>query len=78
MRIVFMGTPAFAADILEQLIPHHEVVAVYTRPDAVRGRGKTLVPSPVKEVAQKHGIEVRTPRTLRDSQVQADLAALHP
>lgn len=78
MRIVFMGTPAFAADILEQLIPHHEVVAVYTRPDAVRGRGKTLVPSPVKEVAQRHGLEVRTPRTLRDSQVQADLAALHP
>ena len=78
MRIVYMGTPQFAADILEQLIPHHDVVAVYTRPDAVRGRGKTLAPSPVKEVAQAAGIEVRTPRTLRDEAVQDELAALEP
>lgn len=73
-----MGTPAFAADILEQLIPHHEVVAVYTRPDAVRGRGKQLVPSPVKLVAEAAGIPVRCPRTLRDADEQAALAALSP
>lgn len=73
-----MGTPAFAADILEQLIPHHEVVAVYTRPDAVRGRGKQLVPSPVKLVAEAAGIPVRCPRTLRDAEEQAALAALSP
>ena len=78
MRIVFMGTPAFAADILEQIIPHHEVAAVYTRPDAVRGRGKQLVPSPVKQVAEAAGVPVLTPRTLRDAAVQAELAALAP
>ncbi len=78
MRIVFMGTPQFAADILEQLIPQHEIVAVYTRPDAVRGRGKQLVASPVKMVAEAAGIPVRTPRTLRDADEQAALAALAP
>ncbi|WP_302961827.1 methionyl-tRNA formyltransferase [uncultured Adlercreutzia sp.] len=78
MRVVYMGTPAFSASILEQLIPHHEVVAVYTRPDAVRGRGKELVPSPVKQVAEAAGIPVRCPRTLRDAEEQAALAALAP
>ena len=48
MRIVFMGTPNFAATILEDLSQHYNVVAAYTRPDAVRGRGKKLVASPVK------------------------------
>lgn len=78
MRVVFMGTPAFAATILEELNLHHEVVAVYTRPDAVRGRGKKLVASPVKEMAASLGLEVRTPRTLRDAAEQEALAALEP
>lgn len=78
MRVVFMGTPAFAATILEELALHHEVAAVYTRPDAVRGRGKKLEPSPVKELAASLGLEVRTPRTLRDAAVQDELAALEP
>lgn len=78
MRIVFMGTPAFAAAILDDLAQQHEVAAVYTRPDAVRGRGRRLAPSPVKETALRHGIEVRTPRTLRDADVQRELAALEP
>ena len=47
MRIVFMGTPRFAADILENLIGQHEVCAVFTRPDAVSRRGSRMVPSPV-------------------------------
>lgn len=75
MRIVFMGTPAFAATILEELVQHHEVVAVYTRPDAVRGRGKALLASPVKEVALRESIPVHTPKTLRDEGEQAILAA---
>lgn len=75
MRVVFMGTPTFAATILEELLPHHEVVAVYTRPDAVRGRGKALVASPVKEVALAQGIPVHTPKTLRDEEEQRVLAA---
>lgn len=78
MRIVFMGTPEFAATILEDLSQQHDVVAVYTRPDAVRGRGKTLEASPVKRVAERLGLEVRTPRSLRDEVAQSALAALNP
>ena len=52
MRIVFMGTPRFAELVLEELLQSdHEVVAVVTRPDAIRGRGKKLVSSPVKACA---------------------------
>ena len=58
MRIVFMGTPAFAVPSLERLARDHEVALVVTRPDAVRGRGKRLVPSPVKARAQELGLEV--------------------
>lgn len=78
MRVVFMGTPAFSATILEQLFEHHEVVAVYTRPDAIRGRGKALVASPVKELALKHDVPVHTPRTLRDEEEQRVLTAYRP
>lgn len=78
MRIVFMGTPDFAASVLSELASQHEVVAVYTRPDAVRGRGKQLVPSPVKVEACERGIPVFTPKTLRDADEQQALAALEP
>ena len=78
MRVVFMGTPDFAATILEELANHHEVLAVYTRPDAVRGRGKALVASPVKAMAERCGLEVHTPRTLRDAEVQRELRELRP
>lgn len=78
MRVVFMGTPSFAATVLEELAERHEVVAAYTRPDAVRGRGKALLPSPVKELAQREGIPVRTPKTLRDKQEQEILASYAP
>ncbi|MBC5583139.1 methionyl-tRNA formyltransferase [Eggerthella sp. NSJ-70] len=78
MRVVFMGTPEFAATILDDLVEQHDVVAVYTRPDAVRGRGKRLEPSPVKAVAERHGLRVLTPRTLRDEEAQRELAAFEP
>ena len=78
MRVVFMGTPDFAAVILEELAQQHEVVAVYTRPDAVRGRGKRLEPSPVKRTAERLGLSVFTPRTLRDEAAQRELAAFEP
>ncbi len=58
MRVVFMGTPAFAVPSLKRLNAEHEVVLVLTRPDAVRGRGKTLEPSPVKAAAVEMGIPV--------------------
>ena len=78
MRIVFMGTPDFAASILRAIAPVHDVVAVYTRADAVRGRGKKLLPSPVKTVAEGLGIPVRTPATLRDADVVRELADAAP
>lgn len=79
MRVVFMGTPDFAARVLAKLAASgHEVVAAYTRPDAVRGRGRALVPSPVKEAAKALGIPVLTPRTLRTPEAAAELAALAP
>lgn len=78
MRIVFMGTPDFAATILEDLAAQYNVVAAYTRPDAVRGRGKKLEPSPVKEVACRLGIEVQQPTTFKDPEALSVLEAYKP
>ncbi len=58
MRVIFMGTPDFAVPSLCALADTFEVALVVTRPDAVRGRGKRLVPSPVKAEAVSRGIEV--------------------
>lgn len=67
MRIVFMGTPDFAVPTLSEIVGRgHEVVAVYSRAPAPAGRrGLDLVPSPVHQVAERFGIPVLTPRTLR-------------
>lgn len=78
MRIVFMGTPQLAATILESLCDVHDVVGVFTRPDAVRGRGKKLVASPVKEVAIAHGLNVYTARSLDNAESIDRVAALEP
>lgn len=78
MRIVFMGTPAFAATILENLATQHEVLAAFTRPDAVRGRGSKLVASPVKQVALEAGIPVYTPPSLIDADAFHVLRTLQP
>ena len=58
MRVVFMGTPDFAVPSLRALAAAHDVTLVLTRPDAVRGRGKRLEPSPVKDAATELGIDV--------------------
>jgi methionyl-tRNA formyltransferase len=77
MRIVFMGTPEFAVPTLEALLAGgHEVPAVYCRPPRPAGRGKTLSPSPVQRRAEEARIEVRTPASLKDREVQAAFAAL--
>lgn len=80
MRLVFAGTPEPAAAALERLIASdHEVVAVLTRPDARRGRGRTLHPSPVKALALEHGIAVLTPESLtRDDAIRDQLKELAP
>jgi methionyl-tRNA formyltransferase len=79
MRIVFAGTPEFAAQHLQALLEAgREIVAVYTQPDRPAGRGQKLMPSPVKQLALQHGIAVYQPQTLRDPAAQAELAALKP
>ncbi|MCY1401408.1 Methionyl-tRNA formyltransferase [compost metagenome] len=79
MRIVFAGTPEFAAEHLKALIDSpYEVVAVYTQPDRPAGRGQKLMPSAVKQLAVDNGIQVLQPPTLRNADAQAELAALKP
>ncbi|GBL60217.1 methionyl-tRNA formyltransferase [Pseudomonas citronellolis] len=79
MRIVFAGTPEFAAEHLKALLDTpHEIVAVYTQPDRPAGRGQKLMPSPVKQLAAQHGLPVLQPPTLRNPEAQAELAALQP
>ncbi|HEY5549319.1 MAG TPA: methionyl-tRNA formyltransferase [Coriobacteriia bacterium] len=78
MRVVFMGTPSFAVPSLEALLRDHEVVAVYTRPDAAKGRGRRLTASPVKERAIRDGIRVEQPRNLRDPEYADVLRSLRP
>lgn len=76
-----MGTPAFARDILAGLAAsgQTEILAVYTQPDRPAGRGRKLVPSPVKELALQLGIEVRQPLSLRRDEAEQDyLASLAP
>ena len=78
MRVVFMGTPTFALPSLNALASNHELVAVYSRPDAKSGRGNKLRPSPVKARAEELGIPVFTPRNFNDENDVAELAALAP
>lgn len=79
MRIIFAGTPEFAAQHLQALLDAgRQVVAVYTQPDRPAGRGQKLMPSPVKQLALQHGLPVYQPQTLRDPIAQAELAALQP
>ncbi len=67
MRILFMGTPEFAASYLDFLIQKKfNVVAVISQKDKPRGRGQKLLPTPVKEVAQKYGIPVFQPSKLNE------------
>ena len=76
MRLVFAGTPAFAATALEALIAaRHEIVLVLTQPDRPAGRGMQLQPSAVKTVALAHGLALAQPQTLKDPAVQALLSA---
>ncbi|MDV9033817.1 MULTISPECIES: methionyl-tRNA formyltransferase [unclassified Pseudomonas] len=79
MRIVFAGTPEFAAEHLKALLDSpYQIVAVYTQPDRPAGRGQKLMPSPVKQLAVAHDIPVLQPPTLRNAEAQAELAALAP
>ncbi len=66
-NIMFMGTPEISATCLEGLLRDgHGITAVITREDKPRGRGNVMTPTPVKTLANQHGIPVYTPKTLRD------------
>ena len=76
LDLIFMGTPNFAATILAALVDAgHPIRAVYTQPPRPAGRGHRLLPSPVQALAERHGIAVRCPATLRDPTTQAEFAA---
>ena len=78
MRLIFMGTPDFAATALAAMIEAgHEVCAAYSQPPRPAKRGQKEQKSAVHRLAERHGIEVRTPKTFKDDQVRADFAALN-
>lgn len=78
LRIIFAGTPDFAARHLHALLDsNHQVVAVYTQPDRPAGRGQQLQPSAVKQLALAHNVAVYQPKSLKKAAAQAELAALN-
>ncbi len=80
LRIVFMGTAALAATVLEHLLAAREVtvLAVVSQPDKPKGRDLKLQPTPVKEVALRHGLPVLQPLKARDPQFIEAIRALNP
>lgn len=79
MRIVFMGTPDFAAASLQKLIDEkYDIAAVFTQPDKPRNRGMSLSFSPVKELALQNGLDVYQPTKLRDGSFTEFLRSLKP
>lgn len=76
MKIIFAGTPEFAVPALAALIAAgHDIVMVLTQPDRPAGRGMKLKPSPVKVLAEQHGLRVFQPERLKPAEVQAEIAA---
>jgi len=78
LRIVFAGTPDFAAQTLASLInSQHEVIAIYSQPDRRSGRGKKITHSPVKKLALEYNIDIYQPLNFKDSLDVEQLAALN-
>ena len=79
MRVVYMGTPDFAVRPLKKIYEAgHEIVGVYTQPDAWKGRSKKLLPSDVKKAALELGLDVIQPEKLRESSAVEELRSLAP
>lgn len=77
LRCVFMGTPDFSVPVLERMLADgHELVAVYSQPPRPAGRGMAERKSPVHVRAEKHGLNVRTPKSLRNEDEQQAIASL--
>lgn len=78
LRIVFAGTPDFAAHHLDALLSsNHTVIGVFTQPDRPAGRGNKLTSSPVKQLAQQHNIPIFQPKSLRPAENQQLVAELN-
>jgi len=78
MRLIFLGTPAFAVLSLEAVARKHEVISVVTQPDRPKGRAQELAASAVKQAAMRLGLPVYQPERIRRPEAQAHLAALAP
>jgi len=79
MRLVFLGTPAFAVPTLERLVERgHQVLAAVTQPDRPKGRGQTLAPPPVKEAALRFGVPVYQPERVKRPESVEYLRSLAP
>jgi methionyl-tRNA formyltransferase len=79
LRVLFMGTPSFAVPSLRALLgSRHLVVAVVTQPDRPSGRGLRIQPSPVKALAERHGLQVLQPSKIRTPEFLASVRALEP
>jgi methionyl-tRNA formyltransferase len=79
VRIVFMGTPAFAVPSLERVVKAgHDVIAVYTQPDRPKGRGQQDAMPPVKQAALRLGLRVEQPERVRRPEVIEELRAMAP
>lgn len=77
LRIAFMGSPDFSVPVLAALVEAgHDLACVYSQPPRPAGRGKKLRPTPVHQWAEAHGLEVRTPRSLKKAPEQEAFAAL--
>lgn len=79
MKVIFMGTPDFAVETLEEIIKEgHEVVGVFTQPDKPKGRGKAMLFPPVKEAALKHDLKVYQPVKIREMQYVNLIKEINP
>ncbi|HVP46986.1 MAG TPA: methionyl-tRNA formyltransferase [Bryobacteraceae bacterium] len=78
MRLVFLGTPAFAVPTLEAVAKRHDVLSVVTQPDRPKGRGRELSSSPVKQAAMRLGLPVYQPERIRHPEAYSHLASLAP
>lgn len=78
LKVIFAGTPDFAADHLAALLSsEHEVIAVYSQPDRPAGRGKKLTASPVKTLALEHNVPVYQPENFKSEEAKQELADLN-
>lgn len=77
-RLLFAGTPEFAVPSLRAAFEHGQLLAVLTQPDRPAGRGRQAQASPVKQAALEYGLPVLQPQSLRNAELQAELAAFKP